>query len=385
MHFVTAHEGKKKNRDTSITRCRLVAATMSTSGGWSEQIPCSKMTLWGFSRTNTIPLNSKEIFCASSSFGSADFWIYNIPKLEWRFLQSFKTYPRDNQIMFQKEEQLIYFLTDTGIAVYDLISNSIQEYDNVLTNYRPGNTCICTGAALQLIEHKLQVIMGSFHDKHIEYDIEKKQCKELYQFKKYQDGLSEAASIYLQNKGESWLMGGYDCDPCALKPVDDVHLYSIKNNKWKLLDIKLPVPLCDCTCVCTKDERFIIIFGGEDSSDVLTANIFIIDTELLEIKESSIKCPMSDAFSACLVDETERSDLIITGFINECWTEEKFKNDDNLRYPSNDIIRVILLFHSEQMVHLFKRYRAKGHWQIYLIHLLISKKESNQQTASSTD
>ena len=43
---------------------------------------------------------------------------------------------------------------------------------------------------------------------------------------------------------------------------------------------------------------------------------------------------MKGRFQAGLVEDTERSDLIVTGFINECWNEEKFKNDHDLRYPS---------------------------------------------------
>ena len=87
----------------------------------------------------------------------------------------------------------------------------------------------------------------------------------MYQFKEYLNALSHAASVYLQSKGELWLIAGFDYD---------IYLYSIKDNKWKLLDIKLPAPLSECTCICSKDERFIIIFGGEDSYEVpvLTLN-----------------------------------------------------------------------------------------------------------------
>ena len=162
--------------------------------------------------------------------------------------------------------------------------------------------------------------------------------------------------IHLQSKGKIWLIGGYDYSPW--ERVDDIHLYSIKHNKWELLDIKLPIPLRECTCICSKDNG------------VPTGKIFIIDTELLEIKESSIKCPIKMPLHACLVDDTERSDVIVKGFINECWNEEKFKNDDNLSYPSNDIIALILSFHCIQIVHLFKRYRP-DHWTITLIDLFM--------------
>ena len=107
------------------------------------------------------------------------------------------------------------------------------------------------------------------------------------------------------------------------KAVDYIHSYSIKDNKWKLLDAKLPVPLKHPTCICSKDERYIITFGGNVNPPYInTDNIFIIDTESLEIKKSSLKCPSSDCFRACLVDDTQRSDLIVSGFINQYWNED---------------------------------------------------------------
>ena len=355
--------GNKTSHTTSLV---VDTISISTSPPWLESIPCPKILTSRFSRTNIIALNSKEIFCALKSFDyvacAFEFWIYNIPKLEWRLLETFMITPKGDRIVFDKEKQLIYFLTYTGIAVYDLKSNSIQEYDNAVINYNYHDNNY--GPILELIEHKLQIICGNPNDKHIECDIEKKECKELYQFKKYQHGLTDAASVYLQNKGELWLISGYSC---RSRQILDIHLYSIKDNKWKLLDIQLPFALRKCTCICSGDERFIITFGGDPVSKV---KIFIIDTELLKIKESSIECPMKDDFQACLVKDTVRSDLIVTGFVNEFWNEEGFKNDDNLRYLSNDIIGVIVLFYCEETIHLFRRY-GPGHWTMNLIDLLM--------------
>ena len=64
--------------------------------------------------------------------------------------------------------------------------------------------------------------------------LRKKTVKNLYQFKKYLNCLSQTASIYLQNKCELWLIGGCDYWHQA---VDDIHSYSMKHNKWKLLNV----------------------------------------------------------------------------------------------------------------------------------------------------
>ena len=46
----------------------------------------------------------------------------------------------------------------------------MQECDNALIHYHLKNTV----ATLELIEHKLQIILVSWNDEHIENDIEKK-------------------------------------------------------------------------------------------------------------------------------------------------------------------------------------------------------------------
>ena len=344
---------------------------MSTSSVWITQLDLPQELSQKFGEiSNWIALNSQQIFCVWTQINTSDFWIYDISESKWRLLTSDTNYfPAFAKIVFDEKKKLIYFLTDktthAGVAVYDLKSNSIQDCDITLPNYDHNNRA----ATLELIDGRIQIILGNFNDEHIECDIEGKECKTLHTFEKYSNCLADPASVYLQNKGELWLIGGFDYNSWWC--IDHIHSYSITNDKWKPLHIKLPESLRKCTCICTIDERYIIIFGGHDSRHVSTDKIFIIDTELLEIKESSIKCPMKGLFHACLVDDKTRSDLIVNGFINECWNEEKFKNNENLRYPSDDIIGLIISFHCVQIVHLFERY-VIAHWTIHLIDLLMS-------------
>ena len=83
-----------------------------------------------------------------------------------------------------------------------------------------------------------------------------------------------------------------------------------------------------------------------------------------------LKCPIEATFHSCLVDDTERSQLIVTGFINQCWNDGmNWKKDNNLRYPSDDIIGLIRSFHCEQTIHLFSRFKNMEHWVINLVDL----------------
>ena len=98
--------------------------------------------------------------------------------------------------------------------------------------------------------------------------------------------------------------------------------------------------------------------------------IFVVDTESMEIKESKIRSPFSGACYACLVDNTQKTDLIVNGFVNECWNKHKWKNDDiDLRYPSIDIIDLIASFYCIPTVYLTLRSSTR-YFKINLVDLL---------------
>ena len=252
---------------------------MSTSGSWIEQSPCSKISIHCFLRTNTIPLNRRSILCLIinwwcwfldlqySEFRTEITWILQDSSLWWPNCISWR-------------EAINVFLSRYGLVILDLQSNSIQDCVYALNNFDHGNGDDVFELMMLLKISILNMILRQKNVKnYINLKITQIACHMLHLF------------VYK-------MKGRYDYNPW--KHVDDIPLYSMKNNKWKLLKVKLPVPLSKCTCVCTKVKRFTFTFDGEDRWKNHQANV-----------------PW--------VDETEKSDLIITGFMDECWNYDDFR------------------------------------------------------------
>ena len=332
------------------------------AAGWIKKpdVPLSIESQKG-SLTNPILIDSGRIFVAkriindiTPSNHTLHFLILNVNTGQWKSIGTIDGYHfAEHSIAFDEDKQLIYFCcsrsTMTRIGVYDLKSDSFKEHDIQLPISGKNR-----GAGLVIIDHKLHTILGSYNAKHFVVDIDEKKCTELYDFERYTDCCCEAALIYLRNKNMLWLIGGSGFDYYEFEAVDDIHTYSIKDNKWKLLDTKLPIGVYEFGYICTRDERYIIIIGGIADNIASYDKILVIDTESMEIKKSKIRSPFSGSCHACLVDNMQNADLVVNGFINECWNVGKWKNDAiDLRYPSIDIIGLIVSFYCIQTVYLF--------------------------------
>ena len=346
---------------------------MTTTSAWTEeiQIPEYICDLDKGVLSKPVMIDCERMFLAKlGCTGDDQLLIYNTRTSQWKLI---KTLANNNTMRecgsaIDTERQSIYFMscdrdkTVPSINIYDIKSNICL--DPIPVEISKNNY----GFGLQVIDHKLHIILGGNNDKHYIIDIEKKECGELHRFDEYPKRLGHSGLIYMKNKAQLWLLGGVDFD--IISTVRDIFIYSTKCNEWKLLDIKLPDSLKLFGHICTNDERYIVILGGHHF--LKEAKITVIDTKLLKVTTSSIECPINEHFHACLVDNTKQSELIVNGFINKCWKQDKWIDDAMMRYPSNDIISLIHRFHYEQIIHLFTRIGMIRHWFISLNNVLQS-------------
>ena len=68
-----------------------------------------------------------------------------------------------------------------------------------------------------------------------------------------------------------------------------------------------------------------------------------------------------------MVDDTQKSEVTVDGYIRQCWNNHKW-NEQDLRCPSDDIIGLIKAFYCVQMVHLFLR-GCHGNGQYWTMNL----------------
>ena len=89
-------------------------------------------------------------------------------------------------------------------------------------------------------------------------------------------------AIHFEFLNEIFIFGG---SGASYTYLDTVYCYDIKQNKWNLLDIKIPIGVHRVGCIKTYDEKYVILFGGyHDSQKIDTIQILDIDKWDLNIK-----------------------------------------------------------------------------------------------------
>merc|ERR1712176_698745 len=140
-------------------------------------------------------------------------------------------------------------------------------------------------------------------------------------------GLIDHKVIYLKAKESILLLAGTDC--CQEECYDTIYEFSVQNSKWHKWDVEMPKDVESFGAVVTRNDEYIIIFGGIRSLrwDRKVDDIFVYDTKMdggCFIK-CNIKCPKTGSCEAVITDNNYRDELLVFGFINE--TYEDFQNN----------------------------------------------------------
>merc|ERR1712032_240378 len=153
-------------------------------------------------------------------------------------------------------------------------------------------------------------------------------------------------------------MGGKD---------DKIREYDIKKDEWIVLDAIMPLKSCNLFgYIITRNDQYLIIFGGNDEMINGYDTIYIMDINTKSFALSNLKCPVSGQFRAFLVDNYSMTDIIVDGYLRRCWQSDIFKNVGSL---PNELINLIYNFYSQEFVHLMQI--GKGnHWKILLNDIL---------------
>ena len=150
-----------------------------------------------------------------------------------------------------------------------------------------------------------------------------------------------------------------------------MHRFSLLDKKWeKLKHITLPPNMRQFGVVSTRDERYIILFGGCDLD-----NIYIYDTRNNILRKSDIKCPMRGDIRATISDDLDEDKLVTSGFINRCYKGKDFMNVQLLPFY---LIELISKWYQNQNVYLLKQCADAGtlsdfeslHFTINIDHIL---------------
>ena len=154
-----------------------------------------------------------------------------------------------------------------------------------------------------LVEGQLHIMYGP-GDKHYKWDPKKQELQTLGVIKY---DIEYAKMIHVESQNKLILLGGLgDTDNWPLRS-NRITEYSIANNTWGLLADKdgetvvLPLGLYGFGCVLTKDERYIVIFGGTSGREGGEEDgIYYLDLLTMKWTECVLKCPSNNNYVAVL-------------------------------------------------------------------------------------
>ena len=156
------------------------------------------------------------------------------------------------------------------------------------------------------VNGKLHIISGGQKNwKHFVWDEGNKTFKLLHAVKETSAGLQNAAMVHVKSQNKLILLGGYDW--AVKSAIDTIRVYSIADNEWKVLlnkngnAVKLPLTLAGFGCVLSRDEKYIVVFGGTSGMrGGEEVGIYYLDLKTLTWSKSLVECPVNNEFEAVL-------------------------------------------------------------------------------------
>ena len=274
--------------------------------------------------SNLVKINDYEFVGAALS-KTAGLYKYNTLSNEWKCLikypANFK--PKYHRICYDEVNKIIYLHGDAQqMVIFRLHTLNVEIIESGIN----------TGSwpELSMINGECHVILGGDSTSDYKWNSKLKQFEKVFEFdfpydanayREYSphDGVCGHRIIHIKSQNKSILFGGYDQSNDEY--LDDIwecnHNYD-KNNytKWKKLsNIKLPIGMCDFGIILTKNEDYVIMFGGDASEWDMEGikSILILDLDEMKFYQSKIKLPSKDRIYAVSMGN-EKSCIVLSGY-----------------------------------------------------------------------
>ena len=252
------------------------------------------------------------------------------------------------------------YLTDYAILRRYNITTGIYTTNKIKINQDKN---IDSDTSMVFIDGKCHLIGGTYNDSHYEYDPNSESLTKIHSFdnNSIDGGWGSFGMVHIERERKLYCFGGFygtgygDFDV----RTDDIRIYDISTNKWKLLPEKIPYCMNYHACVVGRDERFVVILGGflrgddQDFSD----EIYVFDIDMKKVSKcKSIKLPFEGACVAIVMDDEDRNGLLVNGFIKECGIDD---------IPT-ELVQFMAHWHSIEFVHVIHPNKANSHYKIGL-------------------
>ena len=93
----------------------------------------------------------------------------------------------------------------------------------------------------------------------------------------------------------------------------------IENHNWQLLDTKMPKGLGVFGCTIAVNDKYVLIFGGWQGCSFYTDDIWVYSVKNKTFRKSSINCPEKGRYQAFTVNDKQKDETAVFGFIRNEW------------------------------------------------------------------
>ena len=263
------------------------------------------------------------------------------------------------QAAFDSDKCELWIANCDQLAHIKLNKNNELNIFNNLKKFGVRGSCI-------FVQNTFYVIGGSLNTFVSRWDNSTKQYKDIA--KMYGGArLSHFGLIHNESSNSLLLFGGYDYSKSEF--MDSILEYNIKQNKWCKLPVSLPTPLWQCACVLAIRRKYVLIFGGEFSSNLYDNTydeIYVYSVKQQKIRTSKVKCPVKGVFNAVTINDEKQDELLVIGFVRNEW---RLSNIEYHYFPPYYLLKLMHSYYLNEFVCLNET-EDGGHWKMSTLDII---------------
>lgn len=281
----------------------------------------------------------------------------------WRKLAN-RSY--DDNVVFDHNSERLYVTRKKAMIIADTKTNEFQSFDS----------CYFANPQMIIAGSECHIFGSSQDNRHWIWNHQTQTA----QFIDKRDEVSQPwidgkyGLVYIASKQEILLLGGGERIHLHNFGISDrIRKYSLQTQKWQILNMRLPHRMGRFGCVLTKEQRYILIIGGNiyeklygNLCHYTSRSIFIFDLQKNEMFESSTRLPfcVEPICNAIIMEDKTQNQLLVHGFI-----KNKMKEFD-LNIPFA-LVQIFEIWHAIEYVHVILNdaLSKMHHWRINIDHI----------------
>eukprot|EP01084_Bolivina_argentea_P251649 422125_1 len=309
--------------------------------------------------SNLIGLNNHDIICAAPNvFGKQSNGIYKFNKYLNKWIL-FIQYPNNfvstgHTLCLNNITNELFLYGSEG----KLMKINLNTHEFIIITDLPS---FGSYPPTIIISNNFHIICGSKNNKHLLWNNNTSKFQALHSFNKIlnksNNELYGQTLVYIPSQKALLLFGGGSSNLYRKW----IWKYSLNNNSWGKIAMRLPYSFFKTACILTKDEKYIIMLGGGISDYGNLRYIHVMNLNTMLIQRSNVNLPTRNPVHVGLI-KNMNIPYLVNGFMkmfyNTC------ANEIYKRFPL-ELIRCIMTWVGQEIwcIHVVDRITSE-HWKI---------------------